>query len=133
MVTFIISRTRQKKFYFTVESSEEATLLVSEFYSSKIACKKGITSLKNAVQGIARYQWNEEQDNSVSFIIKSINGRKLATSELYNNLQASTEGLMMLKAEIPAAIVIDQTTNFKNQKNTVKGSNNPIVTMISFI
>jgi|GEM_PF-1791910 len=133
MVRFIISRTRQKKFYFTVESQELTTLLTSEFYTSKTACKKGIITLKNAVRGIGRYQWVEENDNTVYFIIKSMNGQRLASSERYNSLLESTDSLSMLKMEIPKAIVVDQTGNLRSHKRTVFGSDKPIVTMISFM
>lgn len=125
MVRFIISRTRQKKFYFTVESPELITLLTSDFYTSKTACKKGIFSLKNAVQGIGRYEWVEEKNNTVYFIVKSTNGQKLASSKHYNSLPESTDSLSMLKAEIPGAIVIDQTGNLRSHKITVFNLDNP--------
>jgi uncharacterized protein YegP (UPF0339 family) len=115
MVTFIISRTKQKKFYFTVQCPEQGTLLTSGHYTSKTACKRGIASLKNTVQGIGRYQWIEEKDNIVSFVIKSVNGQKLASSELYNSLEKSADALSMLKAVIPEAIIIDQTIRLKKQ------------------
>ncbi|MDI3320133.1 DUF1508 domain-containing protein [Pinibacter soli] len=118
MVRFIISRTRHKKFYFTVESQELTTLLTSEFYTSKTACKKGIVALKNAVQGIGRYQWVEEKDNTVYFIIKSINGQRLASSERYNSLPQSNDVLSMLKTEVPQAVVVDQTGNLRSHKTT---------------
>lgn len=133
MVRFIISRTKNKKFYFTVESTELTTLLTSEFYASKLACKKGIIALKNAVQGIGRYQWVEEKDDAVYFIIKSINGQKLASSERYNSLPESSDSLSMLKKEVPKANIVDQSGNLRSHKITFFNSDNPIVTMINFV
>jgi uncharacterized protein YegP (UPF0339 family) len=115
MVMIIISRTRQKKFYFTVQCPEKGTLLTGQHYTSKTACKKGIASLKNTVQGIGRYQWIEEKDETISFIIKSINGQKLGSSELYKSLHESAEVLSMLKGAIPEANIIDQTIRLRKQ------------------
>ncbi|MBV4356206.1 DUF1508 domain-containing protein [Pinibacter aurantiacus] len=115
MVRFIISRTRQKKYYFTVECSNQETLLTSKFYCCKIACKKGIESLKNAIQGIGRYQWID-QESAVSFVIKSANGQTLATSESYGSLTESSDILSMLKNEIPKTVVVDQTVKLKKQR-----------------
>jgi uncharacterized protein YegP (UPF0339 family) len=114
MVRIIISRTKQKKYYFIVESTKEDTLLTSGLYTSKTSCKKGIASLKNTVEGVGRYQWLEDQ-HSVSFIVKSVNGQRLATSEPFKNLTELTEILSALKAQIRNAVVMDQTIKQKDK------------------
>ena len=114
MVRIIISRTKQKKYYFFVESTKQETLLTSGLYTCKISCKKGIASFKNAVDGVGRYQLLEEQ-HSVSFIVKSVNGQQLATSESFGSLIELTEIITTLKAEIRNATVMDQTTKRKGK------------------
>ncbi|MDH7463387.1 hypothetical protein QEG73_18960 [Chitinophagaceae bacterium 26-R-25] len=118
MVRFIISRTRQKKFYYTVESPDLTTLLTSNFYASKIGCQKGIIALKNAIQGLGRYQW-VEQESAVSFIIKSAKGQRLATSKPYDCVPEASDVLSMLKKEIPGALVDDQTVKVRKQETVV--------------
>lgn len=113
MVRIVISRTKQKKYYFIVESTQQEILLTSGLYASKNACKKGIAALKKTAKGIGRYQWLEE-NNTVSLVIKSINGHKLATSASAHSFAELTKILSTLKAEVPNAIVMDLTIRLKS-------------------
>ncbi len=46
---FIISKSKNKKFYFVLKAKNGEIIATSEMYESKQACKKGISSVKRTL------------------------------------------------------------------------------------
>lgn len=77
------------EFYFRLKAGNGETILGSEGYTTKAACKNGVESVKKNAGDDKRYETKEAKNGKFHFNLKSGNGQVIGSSQMY----ASTSGL----------------------------------------
>jgi uncharacterized protein len=107
---FEVKKTASGQFMFNLKASNGQVILTSELYQAKAGARKGIESVrKHAVDG-AHFERRTSAANEPYFVLKAANGRIIGASEMYSSTVALENGIASVKANAPAAPVVDLTT-----------------------
>jgi uncharacterized protein YegP (UPF0339 family) len=105
-----------------LKSENEQIILVSEGYSSKVACENGIESVKKNSQSDERYDRKESSNLNYFFNLKATNGQIIVNSGMYESIAARENGIESVKKNAPDVIVDYQSSQIsftKFQKSRV--------------
>ena len=105
-----------------MKSENEQIILVSEGYSSKVACENGIELVKKNSQSDERYDRKESSNLNYFFNLKATNGQIIGNSGMYESIAARENGIESVKKNAPDVIVDDQSSQIsftKFQKSRV--------------
>lgn len=89
-------------------------LHASEGYSSKQACKNGITSIQANAPFDSRYKRKVATNDQHYFVLVAGNGEPLGMSETYTTKYAMENGITAVKRDAPGAPTEDLTVNQSN-------------------
>jgi len=110
MATFEICPSVNAQYYFHLRAmSDKHILLRSELYTGKSACRKGIDSVIENAAYDARYDRLTARNGSHYFNLKAANGQIIGTSKMYSAAPEMESDIQLVKAEGPAASVVDRT------------------------
>jgi len=105
---FIIRKSSNDQFYFTLWSAQEEIVLTSEMYTTKQNCKNGIDSVKANAPYDSNYDKRTSENNKYYFVLKSPhNGQVLGVSKLYTYPSDRDNGIAIVKRDAPIAGVED--------------------------
>lgn len=100
---FEVKTGKDGQFYFNLTAKNGQTILSSEGYTTKSACKNGIDSVKTNSQIDERYERKVAKDGQDYFVLKSGNHQVIGTSEMYKSKQAMENGISSVKENAPNA------------------------------
>jgi len=105
MAKFEITLRKNKEFQFNLKTSNGQTILSSEGYARKANCIKGIESVKVNSEEDKRFDRKKSKSNKFYFNLKSINGKVIGTSEMYESERAMENGIKSVKTNAKGASV----------------------------
>ena len=109
MGKFVINQRTNGEFQFNLKANNGQTILASEGYTTKIACKNGIESVKRNSQDDNRFDRKTSYNGKTYFNLKATNGQIIGTSEMYESTAARDNGIASVKSNAPDASVEDLT------------------------
>lgn len=108
MGKYQIKNTSNGQFRWSLKAGNGETLIVSEAYTTKAACIKGIESSKNNVSEKS-FDRKESKKNEPFFNQIAGNHQILGTSEMYSSTAARDNGIESVKKNAPDAQIEDLT------------------------
>lgn len=109
MGKFIISKRKNGQYQFNLKAGNGQTILSSEGYTTKTACKNGITSVKTNAPFDSRYDKRIAVNGQYYFNLKAGNGEIIGTSEMYTTTAARDNVIESVKNNAPNAEIVDET------------------------
>ena len=79
---FVITKGRDKKYYFNLKASNGQVILTSEGYNDKKGCKNGINSVKKNSQTDARFEVKASKGGQEYFVLNATNGQVIGRSQM---------------------------------------------------
>jgi len=101
---FVLKKSKNSKFFFTLNASNGQTLLTSEMYEAKASALNGIESVKKNSGDDARYARLNGKDGSPYFTLKAGNGQVIGQSQMYASEKARDDGIASCKSNGPGAV-----------------------------
>lgn len=109
MSKFVISRRYNNEYQFNLVANNGQTILVSEGYLSKEACKNGIESVKkNALESI-RFDRLTSSNGKYYFNLKASNGQIIGSSEMYESQNARDNGIESVVQNVQNSTIEDKS------------------------
>lgn len=113
MGKFVISMRKNGEYQFSLHAANGEIILVSEGYTGKGACRKGIESVqKNSLQEKG-FDRKKAVNDKFYFNLRARNGKVIATSEMYGSAAAMENGIKSVMTNARIAGVDDQTLEKK--------------------
>jgi len=106
---FVIKKSSNGKFYFSLLAGNGENILQSEMYEAHASAEKGIASVKANAANDARYERKTAKNGQEMFNLKAANGQIIGTSETYSSASARDNGIESVKKNAPDANVDDRT------------------------
>jgi uncharacterized protein YegP (UPF0339 family) len=109
MGKFVITRSVNGEFQFSLTAHNGETILSSEGYSTKVNCHDGIDSVKRNAADENHYDRKIAFNGKLYFTLESTNGQTIGISKLYENETGCLNGILSVKTHAPDAIIQDST------------------------
>lgn len=109
MGKFVISKTTDGKFKFDLVDHKGNVILAGKKYLQKSMCKNGIESVKENSPDKSKYKCKRTSNNKTLFSLKSINGKIIGTSQIYEDKTSRDEAIAFIKKKAPTAPVEDHS------------------------
>jgi uncharacterized protein YegP (UPF0339 family) len=109
MGKFVVSTRKNGEFQFVLKAGNGQIILVSEGYTTKTACLKGVEAVKKNAPIDERYERKTSKNDKHFFNLKASNGQIIGTSEMYESKAACENGIESVKKNAPDANVEDET------------------------
>lgn len=104
---FEIYRDKSGEHRFRLKARNGQTILSSEGYSSKAACKNGIESVKKNAEDDSRYRRETSTNGKHFFRLVAGNNEPIGRSEIYERSQSREKGIEAVKRVAKNAPVDD--------------------------
>jgi uncharacterized protein YegP (UPF0339 family) len=108
MAKFVLSKSSDGQFYFTLRADNGERILTSEMYKAKPGALNGIESVKKNAGNDARYERKTSKGGKPYFVLKAANNEVIGTGEEYSGDAARDNGIEAVKREAAAATTDDQ-------------------------
>jgi uncharacterized protein len=106
---FELKKTEGGQFTFNLLASNGQIILTSQRYQAKASAQAGIESIRKHAADDAYFERKTSAANQPYFVLKAANGRVIGQSEMYSSTAAMEKGIASVKANAPAAAVVDLT------------------------
>jgi uncharacterized protein YegP (UPF0339 family) len=107
---FELYQGNNNQYYFRLKASNGEIILVSEGYTTKDNCRKGIASVKANAPTDSNYDRLTAKNGQHYFNLKSAgNYQIIGTSEMYASTQGRNNGIESVKRNAPTADEVDRT------------------------
>ena len=106
---FELKKTDSGQFVFNLKAGNGQIILTSQRYQAKASAKAGIESIKKHATDDAYYERKTSTANEPYFVLKAANGQIIGHSEMYASAAAMENGIASVKANAPAAPLVDLT------------------------
>jgi hypothetical protein len=107
---FELYQGNNNQYYFRLKASNGEIILISEGYTTKDNCRKGIASVKANAPTDSNYDRLTAKDGQHYFNLKSAgNYQIIGTSEMYASTQGRNNGIESVKRNAPTADEVDLT------------------------
>ncbi len=107
--SFIIDRSQNDQFHFTLTAKNGQVILTSEQYTAKASCQNGIDSVKRHSSDESNFERLTSKNNKYYFNLKASNGQVIGTSQMYVNISGGDNGIQSVMENAPLAPVDDRT------------------------
>ena len=97
------------KYRFRLKATNGQTILSSEAYSSKEACRNGIASVQRNGPDPARYERKTAKNGKFHFVLKAANHQVIGSSQTYDSERTMETGVASVQKN-STTITIDDTT-----------------------
>ena len=108
MGKYVIHKTASGQFRWNLKAGNGQTLITSESYTTKQACKNGIASSQKNV-GEASFEQLTSKKGEPYFNQLAGNKQILGTSQMYNSTAARDNGISSVQNNAPTADIEDTT------------------------
>lgn len=106
----MISVQKNGEIQFCLQASNGETILVSQGYTVKDTCRKGIESVQRNALEDKKFGRHHSADGKVYFTLKARNGKVIGTSEMYETKAAMEAGIRSVQEIAPRAAIEDLTS-----------------------
>lgn len=106
---FVLSRTADGQFMFSLQAPNGEVILTSERYASKDDALAGIASVRFNAPIDARYERLTSSDGRPYFVLKGANAQVIGHSESYSSPAAREQGIESVGRNAPEAALEDRT------------------------
>lgn len=106
---FILQKSKDGQFYFSLTAANNQKILASERYKSKDGAKNGIESVKENASNDSRYERLTAKDGQFYFTLRAANNQVIGRSEMYTSKQAMDNGIEAVKKAAASAALDDRT------------------------
>ncbi len=106
---FILNKSQEGFYSFTLQTEEDEAILDSGNYESKKEAEDGIESIRTIASFSSRYNQKRTPDNHLYFVLTAANDHVVGTSKYYassDTLEADIDAVMRLA---PLAKIIDRS------------------------
>ncbi|MAT39266.1 MAG: hypothetical protein CL946_06655 [Ectothiorhodospiraceae bacterium] len=104
-----LRKSRNGQYYFTLKAGNSEIILTSPRFDNKHDAVEGIKSAADNAPYASRYERFTTTTNHPIFMLKTVNGRILGTSELYDTESERDSGIDAVRTHGPTAILKDNT------------------------
>ena len=108
MAKYVLTKSSDGQFYFTLRADNGERILTSEMYKAKPAALNGIESVKLNASNDGRYERKMSKGGKPYFVLKAANHEVIGTGEEYSGEGARDDGIAAVKAAAPTATTDDQ-------------------------
>ena len=99
MATFFVKQRADEQWQFNLKADDGSTLLLSEGYTTKLACMNGVESvIKNSVSE-GRYDKAKNKGGKWYFNLKAGNGQIIGTSPAFADESACDEAMASVMSQ----------------------------------
>lgn len=95
------------QYYFRLKAANGEIILQSEGYLNKSGAQNGVQSVKQHSPFDRFYERRTSSRSQPYFVLKASNGQIIGTSQMYSTAMARDLGIASVKANGPAAPVVD--------------------------
>jgi len=106
---FVLKKSSNDKYYFSLKAGNGEIILSSEMYESRSGAENGIESVKENAPLDIRYEKKTSSGSQPYFVLKAANGQIIGTSEMYSSTAARDNGIESVKKNAPGAGTEDLT------------------------
>ena len=106
---FVIKKSKNAQFFFSLCASNGQSILASEMYVAKASVLQGIESVRKNAALPARFDKLQAKDGSPYFTLKAANGQVIGQSEMYSSAAARDNGIASVAKHAPEALVVDES------------------------
>jgi len=101
--SFIIGKTKNDQFQFTLTAKNGQVILTSEQYNSKSACRNGIESVKKNAADASKFSKLTAKNGKFYFNLIAANGQIIGTSQMYSSESNRDNGIRSVEENAPKA------------------------------
>lgn len=106
---FVISKSSNGKFHFSLKASNGEIILQSQMYGTLADAQNGIESVRKLSADQARFQKSVSKKSEPYFSLTASDGQVIGMSEMYSSERARDNGIESVRKNAPDAKVDDQT------------------------
>lgn len=106
MAEFIIRRSKDGRYFFSLQAASKETILSSDFYNVKQGARNGIQLVRIHALNDSQFERIVSR-GQYYFVLHSRNGEPLGTSIHYSIMRAREDGIESVKLTAPTAEVVD--------------------------
>ena len=106
---FIIEKSKNGKFKWTLTAKNGEVVLSSQMYQSKASCKNGIDSVKKNSSVESRFEVLKSRNGKHYFNLKARNGLVIGSSQMYASAASCTKGHRSVTKNAKAAKIEDNS------------------------
>lgn len=103
-------RTSKGEYRFHLTSGNGEIILLSENYTSRVACRNGIEAVKRNAGNDGQFQRKTASNGQYYFNLVAQNGQVIGTSEMYASIAGRENGINSVKKNAQVATISDLTT-----------------------
>jgi uncharacterized protein YegP (UPF0339 family) len=108
MAKFLLRKSSDAQYFFTLIADNGEKILTSEMYKAKPGALNGIESVKKNAPNDARYERKLSKGSKPYFVLKAANNEVIGSSEEYSSESARDNGIAAVKSAAPMAMTDDQ-------------------------
>jgi len=108
MGKFLIQKAKNGEYYFNLKADNGQTILTSEMYTAKPACKNGIESVQKNCSFEDRYDRKVSTNKKHFFHLKSTNGQVIGSSEMYESTAGMETGIASVKKNGTSTTIVEE-------------------------
>jgi len=106
---FVIKKSTSGKFMFTLNAANGQVILTSQMYSQRAGVRNGIKSVKSNCKRDACFERRKSKNGLGYFVLKSMNGEVVGTSQRYKSGSGLRNGIASVKKNSGPAKIEDTT------------------------
>jgi uncharacterized protein len=107
MGKFTISKRKNDEYQFNLKAGNGEIILISEGYTTKANCHKGIESVRINSQDDSRYDRRVAVNEKDYFVLKARNGEIIGKSQYYSSKSSMEIGINSVKTNALTAEIVD--------------------------
>ncbi|MDD5150855.1 MAG: YegP family protein [Flavobacterium sp.] len=108
MKKFVITKRKNGEFQFNLIAGNNQVILVSEGYTTRANCEKGIESVKRNSQDSSKFNRMIASNGKPYFNLKATNGQIIGTSQMYESETSRDNGMESVRTNALKAITVDE-------------------------
>lgn len=109
MSKFVIKKSSNEQFYFSLVAGNGEKILASEMYKAKASAENGIESIRKNAALAERYEKKTSSNGKPYFVLKAGNHEVIGTSEMYSSDDACDNGIQSVMKNAAEASIEDTT------------------------
>jgi len=110
MAKYVLTKSTDGQFYFTLRADNGERILTSEMYKAKAGALNGIESVKMNAGNDARFERKLSKGSKPYFVLKAANNEVIGTGEEYSSESARDNGIAAVKSAAAKALTDDQAS-----------------------
>jgi uncharacterized protein YegP (UPF0339 family) len=108
MGKFLTKTGKDGQHYFNLTAANGQVILSGEGYTTAVAMKNGIESVKKNAPDDNRYDRETSKNGKFYFNLKASNGQVIGKSEMYESVASRDNGIESVKKNAPEAPIVEE-------------------------